>query len=206
MSHRHPLTFLIVSVISWMIFSTPLLSEAPKAAPPLPLSSEELIERAGDKYCNFCRRCPDRDVVIFFERLKKAIREDDKKTIAYEMVKYPFVWIRWIQGKARLHPFYTPEDFIQHYDEFMTPIHKKGLLELAYDREHFPDMFITPCETLGDLVEFTMSSNNKGSLQSITSCDRVSRDSRKFCCADKPTSPGCQQPDYVIPISKDFNQ
>ena len=64
-------------------------------------------------------------------------------------------------------------------------------------------MFITPCETLGDLVEFTIPSNNKGSLQSITSCDRVSRDSRKFCCADNPTSPGCQQPDYDISLPHD---
>ena len=73
----------------------------------------------------------------FLDRLKKLVRGNDKRTIAYEMVYYPFIWQYWTpEGKKRLRPFYSPEDFIQHYDKFMTSAHKKGLLEEASRKDH----------------------------------------------------------------------
>ena len=184
MSHKHPLTFLIVSVVSWILLSAPSLADTPKAAPSPSLSSEELIARADDTYCNLCMNYTDKDVIIFLERLKKAIREDDRKTIAHELVAYPLIWTHWVQGKKRLRLFYTPEDFIQHYDEVITSAHKKGLLEITYEKDNFgpgPEI----CSIFGSI-----GFNAGTGLETIESCERVQQFSRKLCCADNPTSSG----------------
>ena len=190
MSHKRYLSFLAALIVPWILLLAPSWADMAKTTPSSTLSSEELIARADDKYCHLCMNYTDKDVVAFLERLKKAIREDDRKTIAEELVAYPFIWIHWVQGKKRLRPFYTPEDFIQHYDEVITSAHKKAILELVYEEDNFgPGSKI--CSIFGSI-----GFNAGTGLETIESCERVQQFSRKLCCADNPTSSGCQQPDY----------
>ena len=76
-----------------------------------------------------CKPLSDEDLIAFLDKLKKAVQEDDQITIAEELVQYPFFW--------RFDPEYTPKklyeptEFIKHYDEIMTPAHRKAILNVT---------------------------------------------------------------------------
>ena len=77
---------------------------------------------------------PDEELLPYFERLKQAIRKDDRKFIAEELISYPFIWHQddtntnfSIIGKRK--------EFLQHYDAIMTPSIKEYILGIEYETE-----------------------------------------------------------------------
>ena len=78
----------------------------------------------------------DEDLISILDRLKKAVLENDKKTISEELITYPFRWNK--EGLHHtIHHFtvYEPKEFIEHYDAIMIPLVKDFILGLEHETE-----------------------------------------------------------------------
>ena len=94
-----------------MIFFWLAHGEMPAPSTQRDAAAKDLVGQASDERV-ICTHSA-KDIITFLESLKKAIRENDKETIAHEMVAYPFTWIRLLRGKERFHATRTPDEFIR---------------------------------------------------------------------------------------------
>ena len=81
--------------------------------------------------CTICDQYPDEELIAFFERLKKVVRENDKKTIAEELIVYPFYWNK----DESWHTVESPKEFIELYDIIMIPFLKEIILNFQYKED-----------------------------------------------------------------------
>ena len=80
--------------------------------------------------CTICGEFSDKKLISYLERLKKSIREDDRHTIAEELVSYSFSWTMQDGSSCTV---FNPQEFIQAYDKIMTPFFKDYILNFTYE-------------------------------------------------------------------------
>ena len=95
--------------------------------------------------CTICDQYPDKELIVFFEHLKKAVRENDKKTIAEELIVYPFYWNK----DEGWHTVESPKEFVELYDTIMVPFLKNVILNFNYKTDSCFYYFLSSAWAIG---------------------------------------------------------